>query len=90
MIPAVHLLITSFLFFLRLIILTACFFKDSQNFFMQFLPLHTSCLFSMSLNDNIADIEKPDGIYLPTFIVDDFLALFLYPSIVSIRDSRCA
>ena len=27
---------------------------------MQSLPLHTSYLFPMSLNDDIVDIEKPD------------------------------
>ena len=32
--------------------------KDSQNFFIQSLPLHTSCLFSMLLNDDIVDIKK--------------------------------
>ena len=68
-------------FFLKLIILTKCSFKDSQNFFMQSLPLCTSCLISISLNNSIVDIEKPDGIYSPTFAVDDFSALFLHPSI---------
>ena len=37
----------------------ACSLKDSENFFMQPLPLHTSCLFSVLVNDDIADIEKP-------------------------------
>ena len=27
----------------------------------------------MLLNDDIADIGKPDGICLPTFVVDEFL-----------------
>ena len=35
---------------------------------MQSLPLHTSCLFSMPLNDDIVDIEKPDGICSQNFI----------------------
>ena len=30
----------------------------------------------MSLNDDIGDIENPDGICLLTFIVDNFLAFF--------------
>ena len=30
---------------------------------MQPLPLYTSCLFSILLNDNIVDIEKPDGMF---------------------------
>ena len=37
---------------------------------MQSLPLYTSCLFSMLLNDDIVDIEKLDGMCLPTFVVD--------------------
>ena len=39
---------------------------------MQYLPLHTSCLFYMYLNDNIVDIGKPDGICSLTTDVDDF------------------
>ena len=31
-----------------------------------------SCLFSMLLNDDIVDIEKPYGIYSPAFVVHDF------------------
>ena len=30
----------------------------------------------MSLNDNIVDIEKPDWIDLPNFVVYDFSGLF--------------
>ena len=37
--------------------------KNSQNLFIQSLPLDTSCLFSMPLNDDIVDIKKPDGIF---------------------------
>ena len=37
---------------------------------MQSLPLFTSCLFSMFLNEDIVDIEKPDEICSLTFIVD--------------------
>ena len=51
---------------------------------MQSLPLHTSYLFSMLPNDDIVDIEKPDGISLLTFVVDVFSVLLLYPSIFSI------
>ena len=40
-----------------------CSLKDSQNVFMQPLPLHISCLFSMLLNDDIVHIEKPDEIF---------------------------
>ena len=51
--------------------------------------LYTSCLFSMLLNDDTVDIEKPDGIYLLTFVVDEFSGLFLHPSVFSIKYSRC-
>ena len=37
---------------------------------MQSLPQHTSCLFSMPLNEDIVNIEKP------TFVADDFSRLF--------------
>ena len=46
---------------------------------MQSSPLDTSCLFSMFLNDDIADTEKPNGICLPTFVVNEFSGLFLRP-----------
>ena len=68
----------------------ACSLKDSQNFFIQSLPLYTSCLFSMLLNDDIVDIEKPDGICSPTFDVDEFPRFYLHPSISSIKHSRSA
>ena len=55
MVPAVHF---PYFFFLKLIISVACFLKDSQNFFMQSLPLYTSCLFSMLLNDNMVEMKK--------------------------------
>ena len=75
MITAALLIITSFFFFLKLIIFIACSFKDSQNFFIQSWPLYTY-LFSMFLNDDIVDIEKPDGIYSLTSGVDEFSGLF--------------
>ena len=42
----------------------------------------------MLLNDDIVDAEKPDGIYLLTFVVDEFSGLFLHPSVFSITHSR--
>ena len=39
---------------------------------MQSLPLYTSYLFSMLLNYDITDFEKPDEICLLTFVVDEF------------------
>ena len=44
-------------------------------------------VFSMLLNDDIADVEKPDGIRLLTFVVNK---QFLHSSIFSIKHSRSA
>ena len=35
----------------------------------------------MLLYEDFVDIEKPDGICSLTFVVDEFLGLFLHPSI---------
>ena len=62
--------VNNFIFFvLKLIIFIACSLKDSQYFFIQSLPLYTSCLYFMLLNDDILGIDKPDGIYLLSFVV---------------------
>ena len=45
---------------------------------MQSLPLCTSCLFSMLLNEDIVDIEKPNGKFLLAFVIDEFSGLFLH------------
>ena len=44
----------------------------------------------VSLNDNIVDIEKPDGICSPTFVLDYFSGLFFHSPIFSIKDLRYA
>ena len=44
----------------------------------------------MLLNEDIVDIEKPDGICLLEFVVDEFSELFLHPSIFSIIYSKSA
>ena len=44
----------------------------------------------MILKEDIADIEKPDGICSLTFVVDEFLGLFFHPSIFSNIQSRSA
>ena len=44
----------------------------------------------MSLNGDIIDIEKPDQICLPTFVVNECSGLFLPPSVLSIKYSRSA
>ena len=41
-------------------------------------------------NNNIVDIENPDGTYSLTFVVDDFSGLFLHPSFYSIIQLRSA
>ena len=46
--------------------------------------------FSMVLIDDIVDIEKPDEICLPSFVVDEFSGLFLHPSIFNIKHARSA
>ena len=46
---------------------------------MKSLLPYTSCLFPMLLNDDIVDIEKPDGIYSASFASDEFSGLFLHP-----------
>ena len=42
----------------------------------------------MILNDDILEIEKPDGKCLPTFVVNEFSGLFLHiqPFILNIQD----
>ena len=70
MIPAALLLTTSFFF--KLITYIAYSLKKSQHFFMQSLPLYTSCLFSMLLNQDIVDIKNSDGICAPTFVENEF------------------
>ena len=64
--------------------------KDSPNLFIQSLPLYTLFFFSMLLNEDIVPIEKPDGIYLLTFVVDEISGLFLHPLIFSTIFSRSA
>ena len=83
--PAALLLITSFFFF-KLIIFIACSLKNSQNFFIQSLPLYKSCVFSMLLKKDVA--EKPDGICSLTFHVDEFSGLLLHSPMFSIVNSR--
>ena len=75
MILAAILLITYFCLF-KSNYFIACSLKNSQNFFRQSLPLYTSSLFFMLLNEGIVDIEKPDGICSLTFVVDEFSGLF--------------
>ena len=77
-------------FFLKLTVSIASSLKDLQNFFMQSFPLYITWLFSMLLNDDIVDIEKPDGIYWLPFVVDELSGLLLHPSTFSMKHSRSA
>ena len=61
-----------------------------KTFFIQYLPLYTSFFFSMVLNEDIVDIEKPDGICSLTSVVNEFSGLFLYPPNLSIIHLRSA
>ena len=62
----------------------ACSLKNWQNFFMQSLRLYISFIFSMLLNKDIVDTEKPDGICSGTFFVYEISGLLLHPSNFSI------
>ena len=57
---------------------------------MQSFHLYTLYLFSMFLNSDIVDIEKLDGVFSFTFVVNELSGLFLHPSIFSIKHSRSA
>ena len=85
------LFVNNFIFFvLKLIIFIACSLKNSQNVFIQSLPLYISWLFSMLLNKDIVDIEKPAGICSLTFVVDEFSGLFWHLPIFYMIHSRSA
>ena len=45
---------------------------------------------AMLFNEDIVDIEKPDGIYSFNFFVEEFSGLLLHPSISFVIHSRSA
>ena len=57
---------------------------------MESWPLYTLYLFSIFLNDDIVDIEKPNKIFSLAFVVNNFCGFFLHPSVFTIKDSRSA
>ena len=59
-----------------------CVFSD---FFMQFLLLHTSCLFSMHSNGDVVGIEKPNGISSPNFLQMIFQDCFYIPQSFALK-----
>ena len=77
-------------FFLILTIFIVCSFNNSQNLFVQSLPVFTLHLFSMLLNEDLVGIEKPEKISSLTFVIDELSELFLHLSIFSIIHSRSA
>ena len=78
MIHTALLLIMSFIW---LNIFVAWSLKDSQNNSMQCLPLYTSCLLSMLLNEDNAVIEKPGGIYALIFFFWRWIFRIIFISI---------
>ena len=76
-------------FFLILIIFIVCSLKDSQNVFIQSMPIHT-CFFSILLNYDIANIKKYDEICPLISVMDEILGFFLHPLIFSINHLRSA
>ena len=63
-------------FFSNLIIFIACYLKYLQNFFVQFLPLYTSCWFSSQSIFHIGNVEYFQGKASFTFNVHNFLDHF--------------
>ena len=60
------------------------------KFFIQSSLLYPLCLFSVLENLHSADIEQPQRIFSPCFVVNDFLGLFLRLPIFLITNSRSA
>ena len=60
------------------------------KFFLQSSLLYPLCLFSVLENLHSVDIEQPQRIFSPCFVVDDFLGLFLHLPIFLITNSRSA
>ena len=89
MILALLLLMVTFFFLIYIqfeITFVACSLKEVQNFFIQSSPRYKVCLFSILSKPHIIDIEYPQGICSPIFVVEEFSGLFAYPSIFLIKD----
>ena len=84
------LLLITFFSLLNLIILIACTFEDLQNFFIQSFLRYKVCLFFIWSNPQIVDIEHPQVICSPVFIVEDVCGLFAHPSILLTNHSSSA
>ena len=66
-----------------------CSLKDLQNFIQSF-SRYKVWLFSKWSNDQIVDIEYPQGIFSPISVVEDYSGLFAHSSIILIKDSMLA
>ena len=64
-------------FFSKLFIFIVSSLNDSEDYFMK-SPLYTSCLSSLPSNVHIVDIEYPQEICSPIFVVNDFSGLILH------------
>ena len=95
MIRALFVLIISFSYLSKLIISIEYPSKDLQNFFMKSLPLYISFLVFIQSNAYIVEIENPDCICSPTFVVDIFRDYFYIHFFFNLRfkifinSSRC-
>ena len=67
----------------------ACSKESTKLFHTIFTSVHIMFIF-YALNDDIVDIEKPDGICSVIFIVSEFSGLFLQASIFSLIHPRSA
>ena len=80
--------VKNFIFFLFKITYFHCAPSYEITTFFNAIFMYTSCLFSILLNEDIVDIEKPDRICLLSFVLDEFSGLFLHPLIFSIIHSK--
>ena len=72
-------------FFKKIIISIMCSLKDSQNFFMQSLPLYKSCLFSMLVNGDIGDLMEYVYLLLLQINFQDYFYIH-QPFLLNIKD----
>ena len=64
---------------------------NNSHFFINFLSLYTSCLYSLSLDNNIVGFEKFDEICSITFFVlnDISILYYIYKSfLLKIQDHK--
>ena len=84
------LLLTVALFFSKSINFATCYFREMRKCFIQSSTRYRLCLFSILSNAHIVDIEYPETICSPIFVVEDFSGFFAHPSILLIKDPKSA